>query len=118
MASHKRLQLFMAWLSSLFGPATGLILPPGTSLIHVEGMIPTGFRCGLEILNDDKTPMLFVVSVLRTRVSLSKQGAHRTMLAIHARGRNTSTDAVVGRVATHCGRSHRGRHEEPSSIGV
>jgi ATP-dependent Clp protease adapter protein ClpS len=86
MASHKRLQHFTAWLSALFRPATGLILPPGTSLIHVEGMIPLGFRCGLEILNDDKTPMLFVVSVLRSRVSLSNEDAHRTMLTIHERG--------------------------------
>jgi ATP-dependent Clp protease adapter protein ClpS len=49
-------------------------------------MVPVGFRYGLEILNDDKTPMLFVVSVLRTRISLSKKDAHLTMLAIHERG--------------------------------
>jgi ATP-dependent Clp protease adapter protein ClpS len=82
----RRLQLFNAWFSAIFRPATGLVFPPGTSLIHAEGMVPVGFRWGLEILNDDKTPVFFVVSVLRTRVSLSKKDAHRTMLAIHERG--------------------------------
>jgi hypothetical protein len=39
------------------------VFPPETSLLQVEGFVPAGFLCGIEIMNDNLTPMAFVVSV-------------------------------------------------------
>jgi ATP-dependent Clp protease adapter protein ClpS len=41
---------------------------------------------GLEILNDDRTPMQFVVDMLNTHVRLSYHDSIRTMPQIHHRG--------------------------------
>jgi ATP-dependent Clp protease adapter protein ClpS len=41
---------------------------------------------GIEIMNDNLTPMAFVVSVLETCVGLSETEAIRTMLEIHKKG--------------------------------
>jgi ATP-dependent Clp protease adapter protein ClpS len=76
----------MARLSALFRPSRGLILPPDTSLLNVSGMIPESFRCGIEILNDDRTKMEFVVLILMKHFGQVKSEAHRTMLTIHNRG--------------------------------
>jgi len=52
----------------------------------MKGFAPAGFKCGIEILNDDRTPMEFVVSVLRKAAGLSETDAIRTMLEIHVKG--------------------------------
>jgi len=62
------------------------VFPPGTSLLQVEGFTPAEFSCGIELMNDNLTPMAFVVSVLRSCVGLSEAEAIRTMLEIHKKG--------------------------------
>lgn len=62
------------------------VFPAGTSLLQMEGFVPAEFSSGLEIMNDNATPMEFVVSVLRTCLGLSETDAIRTMLEIHRKG--------------------------------
>jgi ATP-dependent Clp protease adapter protein ClpS len=72
--------------TSRLGPTPSHIFPPETSLLNTEGFLPVGFHCGIEILNDDRTHMEFVVSVLQSAVGLSRVEAVRTMLEIHNKG--------------------------------
>jgi ATP-dependent Clp protease adapter protein ClpS len=72
--------------TSRFGTMPSHLFPPDTSLITMPGFLPEGFRCGIEILNDDRTPMEFVVSILESLAGMSKLQAMRTMLAIHKKG--------------------------------
>ncbi len=67
-------------------PISSRVFPPETSLSRMAGFAPDGFRCGIEILNDDRTPMEFVVTVLRNAVGLSEKDAIRTMIEIHTKG--------------------------------
>jgi ATP-dependent Clp protease adapter protein ClpS len=60
--------------------------PAETSLLQLEGFAPAGFCHGVEILNDDRTTMEFVVSVLQHHLGLSEPAAIRTMLEIHRNG--------------------------------
>jgi ATP-dependent Clp protease adapter protein ClpS len=62
------------------------ILPPDASLLSVPGFVPAGFTHGVEILNDDTTPMKFVADALTAHAGLSSEEAERTMLAIHTQG--------------------------------
>jgi ATP-dependent Clp protease adapter protein ClpS len=62
------------------------VFPPDTSLLQMKGFTPAGFLCGIEIMNDNLTPMAFVVSVLQNCVGLSESDATRTMLEIHTKG--------------------------------
>jgi len=62
------------------------VFPPETSLLSVPGMAPAGFTVGLEILNDDKTPMDFVVAAFKKHLSLDDRGAMKLMLEIHQMG--------------------------------
>lgn len=66
--------------------APSLVFPPETSLLTKGGFVPAGFQFGLEILNDNKTPMEFVVSVLENNVGLTRPDAIKAMLSIHTRG--------------------------------
>ncbi len=78
------------------------VLPPETSLIAIEGFLPAGFECGIEILNDDITPMEFVVSMLRDTMGMTEEGAIRVMLEIHQKGGvllPTSTPEEAARIA-------------------
>jgi len=83
---------FLAFVIVLAGRAVLLrrapppVFPPETSLLSLKGFTPAGFRCGIEILNDNTTPMEFVVSVLRNAFALSEADAIRTMLDIHRKG--------------------------------
>jgi ATP-dependent Clp protease adaptor protein ClpS len=53
----------------------------------VAGEFPEGGPLfGMEITNDDSTPMEFVVDVLQKELNMSKQAAVRAMLHIHRRG--------------------------------
>lgn len=67
-------------------PRQAIILPPDTSLLALPEYVPFGYKHGVEVLNDNATPMEFVVSALQDHVGLSKTDAIRTMLEIHWRG--------------------------------
>ena len=71
------------WRSRL--PASPL-LPRDTSLVSNPDFVPPGFTHGVEILNDNTTPMNFVVGVLSAHLGLSEEDSNDTMLAIHSRG--------------------------------
>jgi ATP-dependent Clp protease adapter protein ClpS len=66
--------------------ATSPVLAPDTSLLAQRGMKPSGFRTGIEILNDDKTPMDFVVHTLMKNLEIDQQQAVAVMLNIHSNG--------------------------------
>lgn len=66
--------------------APPVVFPPETSLLSVQELVPAGFKHGVEILNDDRTPMEFVVSVLGTHLGLSRTDAIKNMLKVHTRG--------------------------------
>ena len=72
--------------TSRFGLMPSHVFPPETSLLTTPGFLPDGFRCGIEILNDDRTPMEFVVSILQSGAGLSTLEAMKTMLEIHQKG--------------------------------
>jgi ATP-dependent Clp protease adapter protein ClpS len=65
---------------------SSVILSPETSLLSLAEFVPLGFQCGVEVLNDNATPMEFVVSVLSSHLGLNQPEAIRTMLAIHTKG--------------------------------
>lgn len=62
------------------------LFPPGTSLLSMPGMAPPGFKAGLEILNDNKTPMDFVVGAFKKYLGLDDRDAIKLMLEIHKMG--------------------------------
>jgi ATP-dependent Clp protease adapter protein ClpS len=62
------------------------VFAPETSLLSLGGFASADFRCGIEILNDNRTPMEFVVSILQKSVGLSRIDATRKMLEIHTKG--------------------------------
>ena len=62
------------------------MFPPETSLLTIPKFVPPGFVFGIEILNDNTTPMEFVVTVLRAHLGLTEKDAVRTMLGIHEQG--------------------------------
>jgi ATP-dependent Clp protease adapter protein ClpS len=66
--------------------AASPVFDPATGLLDIEGFAPAGFRHGIEILNDDTTPMAFVVDMLHRHAGLDTQAAADAMLAIHQRG--------------------------------
>ncbi len=62
------------------------ILPPETQLLDKKASVPEGFVTGLEILNDDSTPMEFVVSMLGKHVGLDRDKSIQKMLTVHWEG--------------------------------
>ncbi|UXI70326.1 ATP-dependent Clp protease adaptor ClpS [Tahibacter amnicola] len=62
------------------------VFPTGTSLLDREGFVPDGFLYGVEILNDDSSPMEFVVDCLVTHGNFATKRAYEMMLQIHLRG--------------------------------
>jgi len=62
------------------------VFPPDTSLVEWGGCAPAEFRCGIELLNDDRTHMAFVVAQLCAEMKMSEPDAVRTMLDIHRKG--------------------------------
>jgi ATP-dependent Clp protease adapter protein ClpS len=62
------------------------VLSRETSLITFPEFVPPGFTQGIEILNDNTTPMEFVTSILRSCLSLDLKDSNRMMLQIHTRG--------------------------------
>src|SRR4029077_5539494 len=77
---------FIDRVLAIVRPAPPVVLPRDTALVNLPDFIPPGFHFGVEILNDDSTPMQFVVSVLESLVGLGRTEAVRTMLEIHKRG--------------------------------
>lgn len=62
------------------------IFPREVSLLDVSQFVPDGFICGIEVLNDDKTPMQFVVKVLTGYLGMNQSQATKAMLYIHNHG--------------------------------
>ncbi len=91
------------------------VLPPGTSLTRIPELVPSSFTQGIEILNDDITPMEFVVAVLSTHLGLSREASTHTMLAIHERGGAlipTPSLAEAQRIATQI-TAQAAKHSQP-----
>src|SRR5262245_12562876 len=63
-----------------------VLLPPETSLLSLDGFVPPGFQHGLELLNDNRTPMEFVVTALEKSAGLDRRDAVRAMLDVHFKG--------------------------------
>lgn len=66
--------------------AASRILPTETCLLSIKELVPNNFTAGIEIFNDNKTPMVFVVSVLSTHLRISEADAVQLMIAIHNKG--------------------------------
>jgi ATP-dependent Clp protease adapter protein ClpS len=73
-------------LSARMAEARETVLPDGASLLDAPGCVPAGFRHGIEFLNDPKTPMELVVSLLMRHAGLKKADATQLMLKIHTKG--------------------------------
>jgi ATP-dependent Clp protease adapter protein ClpS len=73
-------------LAKAFRPEPGVVLPSETSLISYPEFIPAGFAHGVEVLNDNTTPMQFVVDALGTHANLRETEAIKAMLEIHSKG--------------------------------
>ena len=67
-----------------FGPS--VLFPPETELHRMDGFSDAEFTTGIEILNDDRTPMEFVVGVLVQHLHIERESAIQMMLGIHGRG--------------------------------
>lgn len=62
------------------------VFPPDTSLLAKPDMNPAGFKTGIEILNDDKTPMDFVVHTLTKNLEIDRKQAVAAMATVHNTG--------------------------------
>lgn len=80
------LRRFIERILGVVKPAPSVVLPTQTSLLTLPDFVPAGFKHGVEILNDNGTPMQFVVSALGTHLGLNYKDSVRTMLTIHSRG--------------------------------
>ncbi len=67
-------------------PNASRLFPEGTSLLLIKSLVPKEFRTGIEILNDDKTPMEFVVNTLMRHLHIERDDAIKRMLSIHSNG--------------------------------
>jgi len=86
--------------------AASPVFDPATRLLGVACLVPEGFRDGIEILNDDTTPMAFVVEMLEQHAGLYHQAATAATADIHARGGlllplpdRAAADAVAAAIA-------------------
>jgi ATP-dependent Clp protease adapter protein ClpS len=66
--------------------ATSPVLPPDTSLLARADMKPAGFKVGIEILNDEKTPMAFVVWTLMKNLDVDQRQATMITINVHNEG--------------------------------
>jgi ATP-dependent Clp protease adapter protein ClpS len=66
--------------------AASPVFAPETHLLTLEGFAPPGFTTGVELLNDDTTPMEFVIDMLTTCLKLDRESAIQLMLRIHTQG--------------------------------
>jgi ATP-dependent Clp protease adapter protein ClpS len=65
---------------------TTRIFAAETSLLTIAELVPPGFTTGVEILNDSRTPMDFVVMTLMKNLRISQDRAVQLMIAIHNQG--------------------------------
>ena len=66
--------------------AASPLFDPATPLLAIPGLRPDGFASGIEMLNDDSTPMEFVIEMLHSHAGLDPEAAAAAMLQIHRRG--------------------------------
>lgn len=85
--------------------AASPLFDPATSLLRHAELVPAGFRTGIELLNDDTTPMAFVVQMLEQHAGLGRDAAIAAMVDIHRRGglllalpSGAAADAVAGAI--------------------
>lgn len=67
-------------------PDTSPTFQPETRLARLDGFTPPGFSTGIEVLNNNTTPMEFVISVLTTHLQISRDEATRLTMTIHSKG--------------------------------
>jgi len=67
-------------------PETSATFPPEMRLAELRGFKPDGFLIGIEVLNDNTTPMEFVVNTLATHLQVSRDEAIQMMVTIHTNG--------------------------------
>ena len=67
-------------------PTQSVLFPPETSLHRMDKFANAEFVTGIEILNDDLTPMEFVVGVLVQHLQIERESAIHMMLGIHGNG--------------------------------
>jgi ATP-dependent Clp protease adapter protein ClpS len=62
------------------------ILDPASRLLELEGFRPAGYACGIEVLNDEATPIEFVIEALERHAGLSNKDAAQLTFRIHLEG--------------------------------
>ena len=73
-------------LPSLNAAARSPVFAPETSLLDVPALVPAGFRHGVEIFNDHRTPLDFVIGVLMQHLDRDGRAAIDDAVGIHNRG--------------------------------
>jgi ATP-dependent Clp protease adaptor protein ClpS len=81
-AIHRAIEQVVNW----FRPVRIEAILQGSGHAAAGQFTPDGPQFGVEIFNDDKTPMEFVVNVLHDNLGLSYDSAVAVMLHIHNRG--------------------------------
>jgi len=75
------------WTATLYWMPRGSIQNDGeTSLLDAPEFVPPRLVYGIEMLNDDKTPMDFVITVLLNHANLDWRTFERVMKQVHGRG--------------------------------
>ncbi len=74
------------WPEVIRAPVEGVVFPPDTSLLQLQGFAPEHFSYGIEILNDRQTSFEFVVQTLQEHLDMTLREARVTAASIHARG--------------------------------
>ncbi|WP_374328331.1 ATP-dependent Clp protease adaptor ClpS [Azonexus sp.] len=76
-------QRFMLWWRRQTAPC---VIPPGCAFPALGGVSEEPFAQGVEILDDDQTPLLFVQQVLQAELGLTSGEAAVAAALAHARG--------------------------------
>ena len=63
-----------------------IVFPKEISLLTLDGFTPSDFLYGIEIYNDNTTPMEFVVNTLEKNININRKEAINIMLTIHTKG--------------------------------
>ncbi len=77
---------FRKWTGAVFGSRKEIVLDPSTHLSEFSEFVPRGFANGLELLNDQSTPMLFIVEELSKHLGVTLHEAAKIAWEIHTRG--------------------------------
>lgn len=76
-------QRFMLWLRRQTAPC---VIPPGCVFPALGGLSEEAFAQGVEILDDDQTPLLFVQQVLQAELGLTPDDAALAAALAHGHG--------------------------------